>query len=444
MLQPESEERSARRVKQLGREVGFDLVRIASASDMHVERARYLAWIEAGRHAGMSWITAERAQRATSPTNVFPEARAVISVGLGYWGGHRPRSSGMDGKIARYAWGLDYHTVMGNQLERFSAALHQEFGEHHRWYVDTGPTMDKAFAAQSGLGFYGKNTNVLSEELGSFVLLGEILTSLELTPDEPLGKDCGSCRLCVRACPTGALGPEYTIDSRRCISYLTIEHRGPIPRELRGAMDRWVFGCDICQDVCPPTMEKYLHSAGERRAWAREVRAQLSTGWAQGAELGDLATDPSAVNPLFVQNVRPHVDLIWLLSLTHDEYLDAFRGTAIRRAKVWMLRRNAAVALGNVGDQHCLPALLAALRTDEHPVVRGHAAWALGQIGARHCEPDLDHRLREALRREDDVTVRDEIALARRSLVAACASSEKEGGQQRRDATASRSSSEPN
>jgi len=444
MLQPESEERSARRVKQLGREVGFDLVRIASASDMHVERARYLAWIEAGRHAGMSWITGERAQRATSPTTVFPEARAVISVGLGYWGGHRPRSSGMDGKIARYAWGLDYHTVMGNQLERFSAALHQEFEEHHRWYVDTGPTMDKAFAAQSGLGFYGKNTNVLSEELGSFVLLGEILTSLELTPDEPLGKDCGSCRLCVRACPTGALGPEYTIDSRRCISYLTIEHRGPIPRELRGPMDRWVFGCDICQDVCPPTMEKYLHSAGERRAWAREVRAQLSTGWAQGAELGDLATDPSAVNPLFVQNVRPHVDLIWLLSLTHDEYLDAFRGTAIRRAKVWMLRRNAAVALGNVGDQHCLPALLAALRTDEHPVVRGHAAWALGQIGARHCEPDLDHPLREALRREADVTVRDEIALARRSLVAACASSEKEGGQQRRDATASRSSSEPN
>jgi len=423
MLQPASDERSARRVKQLGREAGFDLVRIASASDMHVERARYLAWIEDGRQAGMSWITAERAERATSPTTVFPEARAVISVGLGYWAGHRPRSSGTDGKIARYAWGLDYHAVMGNQLERFAAALHREFGDHHRWYVDTGPTMDKAFAARSGLGFYGKNTNVLSNELGSFVLLGEILTSLELPADEPLGKDCGSCRLCVRACPTGALGPEYTIDSRRCISYLTIEHRGPIPRELRGAMGRWVFGCDICQDVCPPTMEKYLHSAEERRAWAREVRSQLGTRPAQGSELGDLATDSSAVNPLFVQNVRPHVDLLWLLSLTHDEYLDAFRGTAIRRAKVWMLRRNAAVALGNVGDTACLPALITAMQADDHPVVRGHAAWALGQIGVRLHEPELDRQLQEALQREDEATVRDEIAVARHSLATAAHSS---------------------
>jgi len=429
MLQPASDERTARRVKQLGREAGFDLVRIASASDMHVERARYLAWIEDGRQAGMSWITAERAQRATSPTTVFPEARAVISVGLSYWGGHRPRSSGTDGKIARYAWGLDYHAVMGDRLERFADALHQEFGEHHRWYVDTGPTMDKAFAARSGLGFYGKNTNVLSEELGSFVLLGEILTSLDLTPDEPLGKDCGSCRLCVRACPTGALGPEYTIDSGRCISYLTIEHRGPIPRELRGAMERWVFGCDICQDVCPPTMEKYLRNPEERRAWAREVRAQLQTGRAQGAELGDPPMESRADNPLFAQNVRPHVDLLWLLSLTHEEYLDAFRGTAIRRAKVWMLRRNAAVALGNVGDTACLPALITAMQTDEHPVVRGHAAWALGQIGARLHEFDLDRHLLGALQRENDSAVRDEIEVARQSLAAAFTSPEEDGSQ---------------
>ncbi len=419
MLQATGDKLTARRVKQLGREAGFDLVRIAPASDMHVERARYLAWIKDGRQAEMSWITAERAQRATSPTTVFPEARAVISVALGYWGGHRPRSSSTDGKIARYAWGLDYHRVMGDRLELFAGALHEEFGEHHRWYVDTGPTMDRAFAARSGLGFYGKNTNVLSEELGSFVLLGEILTSLELAADEPLGKDCGSCRLCIRACPTGALGPEYTIDSRRCISYLTIEHRGPIPRELRGAMGRWVFGCDICQDVCPPTMEKYLDGATERRAWAREVRAQLRTGEAIDSELGDFHTDSTAVNPLFIQDVRPHVDLLWLLSLTHDEYLDAFRGTAIRRAKVWMLRRNAAVALGNVADKACLPALIVAMQTDEHPVVRGHAAWALGQIGVRQHEPDLVQHLQTALQREDDSTVRDEIAGARRSLVAA-------------------------
>jgi epoxyqueuosine reductase len=413
----EQRRRAARRAKQLGREAGFHLVRIAPATELHAERARYLAWIEQGRAGEMRWITPDRARRSADPSSVLPQARAVVCVGLSYWAGRRPPDAPNAGRIARYAWGRDYHEVMLGQLRSLAERLAGELGGEHRWYVDTGPLMDKALAARSGLGWYGKNTNLLTEEHGSWVLLGEIVTTLDLEPDVPLDRDCGACKLCLVACPTGALGPEYTIDSRRCISYLTIEHRGPIPRELRPAMDSWVFGCDICQDVCPPAMEPYLRTDEERRDWTQEVRRYLGRASASeviGGESTSSDTSPIDSHPLFPSGIRPSVDLLWLLRLTHEQYLEAFRGTAIRRAKVWMLRRNAAVALGNTGDETTLGPLLEAMRTDSHPMVRSHAAWAIARLGSRLRLPQVPELLRSALQTEEDEEVKEELELALR------------------------------
>lgn len=412
---------ASRRIKELGRDRGFDLVRIARATEMHVERARYLAWVAAGRQAEMRWIDEKHAIRSASPDCVLPGAAAVISLGMSYWSGTRPPAGPHTGLIARYAWGADYHRVLGERLSDLAGVLRQEFGGEHRWYVDTGPVMDKAHAARAGVGWYGKNSNILTERFGSFVVLGEILTTLAIEPDVPLGRDCGPCRLCAVACPTGAIGPEYSVDSRKCISYLTIEHRGAIPLDLRSAMGAWVFGCDICQDVCPPTMEPYLADKGERRAWTAEIRRYVRGANAPvrrqvQPQHGESATPVPGDHPLFREGRRPDVDLLWLLRLHHEEYLHAFRGTAIRRAKVWMLRRNAAVALGNIGNEDCVPALTESMRADENPVVRGHSAWALGRIGRRCRTVDIDDILVAALVNEEDVPVRDEIALAREAL----------------------------
>ncbi|MGH2442693.1 MAG: tRNA epoxyqueuosine(34) reductase QueG [Chloroflexota bacterium] len=411
----------SRRAKEIGRDAGFDLVRVAHAGEMHQERDRYLRWIAEGRHAEMQWITAERAQRATSPGSVAPGTRSVISVAMAYRHGMASAGPG-SGRIARYAWGADYHQVLGVRLTAMLEELKSEFGGDHSWYVDTGPMMDKALAARSGLGWYGKNTNILTEQFGSFVLLGEILTSLELEPDKPLTRDCGSCSLCTIACPTGALGPDYSIDSRKCISYLTIEHRGPIPRELRSLMGAWVFGCDICQDVCPPSSIPYLKTAEERRQWAQDVRGYLTgSGRANGAERPhghEERGQDLVVGPLFGEGVRPAVDLCWLLKLTQEQYLEAFRGSSIRRAKVWMLRRNAAIALGNTGGAGALAPLIDSMRGDEHPIVRGHAAWAAGRIVGRLHLDAAGQSLRQALECESDGSVREEINEALKSLEA--------------------------
>jgi epoxyqueuosine reductase len=275
--------------------------------------------------------------------------------------------------------------------------------------------MDKALAARSGLGWYGKNTNILTERFGSFVLLGEILTTLELEPDEPLRRDCGACRLCVVACPTGALGPDYSIDSRKCISYLTIEHRGPIPRELRSLMGAWVFGCDICQDVCPPTIEPYIADDRDRDAWTSSVKRFVARDAGEvGSGFGRLEPS-SADDPLSSRSARRDVDLYWLLCLTQNQYVEAFRGSAMKRAKAWMLRRNAAVALGNTGDADAIDPLAQAMASDQEPIVRGHAAWALGHLGLR-LRLDASAVLHRRERVENDESVLDEIRAAVRSI----------------------------
>lgn len=403
------------RVRELGREAGFDMVRIAPAEPLREEGERYAQWIEDGRQAEMRWITPPLAARSADPRTVLDAARSVICVGMSYWASERQLTP-KKGKVARYAWGEDYHRVLGERMRALAARLKEEMGGDYRWYADAGPLMEKALAARSGLGWYGKNTNILTERFGSYVLLGEIVTTLYLPPDPPLNKSCGSCRMCIVACPTGALGPEYSIDSRRCISYLTIELRGSIPRDLREPIGAWVFGCDICQDVCPPTMVHHLDGASYR-SWAAEVRRTINgtenTG--SGRDLADAGPASEVMaplnHPLFSGPLRQDVDLLWLLQLTHDEYVEAFRGTAIKRAKAWMLRRNAAVALGNVGGTEACSALTRAMMEDEHPVVRGHAAWALAHASIR-TGARVDDSLQQALVTEKDEDVRAEIELA--------------------------------
>ncbi len=408
-------------IKDLAREAGFDLVRIAQAAPMETERQRYLEWIEAGRQGEMRWITPEHAERSASPSYVLDGARSVICVGLGYWKGNRPPDSRGTGRVARYAWGRDYHAILGEKLASLAARLKEEYAGEHRWYVDTGPLMDKALASRSGLGWYGKNTNILTEKLGSFLVLGEIVTTLPLRPDPPLDRNCGKCRLCVVACPTGALGPDYSIDARRCISYLTIEHRGPIPKELREKMGAWVYGCDICQDVCPPAMKPNLDSDGARANWHMDIRAAIGGGRKCDKPSPEgLGAEPNAdgsMHPFPPFPRHASLDLQQLLNLSHARYVEVFRGTAIKRAKVWMLRRNAAIALGNVGDANAIPSLVEAVRDDEHPIVRGHAAWALGRLGQRLGAGHVLGGLRDLLKEEEDTSVREEIegAIARLS-----------------------------
>lgn len=402
--------RAARRARQLGREAGFDLVRIARAEVIVPERRRYLEWVAAGRHADMAWIDERHALQTTDPEAALPGARSVICGAIGYRQSPEVHTSVGAGRVARYAWGRDYHAVLGERLEQFAGLLRREFGGEYRWFVDTGPLADKAFAVRAGLGWYGKNTNVLTPALGSWVLLGEIVTTVEIEPDRPLSMDCGRCRACVVACPTGALGPSYSIDSRKCISYLTIEHRGPVPVEYREAIGDWVFGCDICQDVCPPSIEPYLRTARDRSTWLSGVRATFGGSTIPPTGRPEPATAVAA--PFIAGPPRNVLDLQQLLFLTHQQYLELFRETAIRRAKVWMLRRNAAIALGNVGAANVLPSLLCAVATDEHALVRGHAAWAVGRLACRGVASLPRERLVELRRSEPDESVRGEIDAA--------------------------------
>lgn len=408
---PTDPRNAARRVRELALESGFDLVGIARAETLLPERDRYLDWLEAGKQGEMRWMNKEYTRASTDPATALPGVRSVVAVAMSYWSGPRPASGRDRGLVARYAWGHDYHAEFGARLESVTSAMSAELGATSRWFVDIGPAMDKAWAARSGIGWQGKNTNILTEGCGSFVLLGEILTDLDLEPDLPLQRDCGSCRLCVVACPTGALDGSYSIDARRCISYLTIEHRGPIALELRPLMGAWVFGCDICQDVCPPTMERFLSSSVDRRAWTGVMRRTLAADPTAAAEPIGSSHSAHARRPLVAAGTRPDLDLIWLLTLTHEQYLEAFRGTAIRRAKPWMLRRNACIALGNIGGAGAASHLLAAVLGDEHPVVRGHAAWAVGRLAERNVAYEAN-ALAAALEAETDGGVRSEIARA--------------------------------
>ncbi len=253
------------------------------------------------------------------------------------------------GKVARYARVKDYHRTMKRRMRSFVRGLEEKLETNvaARWYVDDGPMLDRAAAARSGLGWFGKSTNILTQSHGSWVLLGQVVTDLELEPDQPLKKTCGACVRCIDDCPTGAIVAPFIVDNARCISYQTIENRGVIPLEMRPLIGDWIFGCDICQDVCPVNL-----------------KAELPLQPIPPAE----AVGPSG-----------QIDLAEILGMTEEEFRSRFQGTSIMRAKRVGLQKNACVALGNQRDETGVPALVSALETAE-PLVRGHAAWALGQI----------------------------------------------------------------
>ena len=356
----------AERIKDHAHALGFDLVRVTTAEPFKQAEAALKERIGAHLMDGLDWFTVERAAVASHPRALLPDARSVIALGLFYLT-DAPRDlttpGDPHGRVSCYAWGDDYHEVIRRKLDALAAfvrelAPSQGASGETRLFVDYGRMVDRAAAQRSGLGWYGKNTNILTKGWGSWVFLAEIVTTLDLAPDPPTGANCGRCEVCLHACPTGAFVAPYVLDNRRCISYLTIELRGSIPLELRPLIGNHIFGCDICQEVCPVNhrVQARLHAAGRL----------------------DGPREPLEFRPRQVTGSSPA--LIPLLALDDDAFRERFRHSPIKRAKRRGLLRNVCVALGNIGDAAAIPALGTALR-DHEPLIRGHAAWALGRIG---------------------------------------------------------------
>ncbi|HXG12598.1 MAG TPA: tRNA epoxyqueuosine(34) reductase QueG [Gemmataceae bacterium] len=349
-------------LKQRAHELGFELVGIAAATPADsFDRLR--DWLDQGYAGEMSYLH-RHAEARRHPSAVLPEVRSVVMVGMNYHDGpadrlvsrHLPSTIG---KVARYARGLDYHDVLRQRLNRLLEWVRERApGCRGRGVVDTAPLLERDFARRAGLGWFGKNTMLLNRRLGSFFFLGALLLDLELQPDPPHETShCGSCTACLDACPTGAFVGPGVLDSRRCISYLTIELRGPVPADLREKLGDWVFGCDVCQEVCP---------------WNRKA--------------------PPAREPAL--RPRPDleaIDLVELMGLSEEEFRRRFRGTALMRAKRRGLLRNAALVLGNRGDPVALPALRRALN-DPEPLVREAAQWAIERIMERLGSSDSPER----------------------------------------------------
>jgi epoxyqueuosine reductase len=372
------------KIEAQARRLGFQLVGVAPPDPPpHLEV--YESWLEAGRHGEMAYLATERArQRRADPRLILPECRSILVLGMRYPTPlpHDRLNSGVQGglrgRVAAYAWGDDYHNVFAERLQALMAFIEAEIGAPtpNRCYTDTGPLLERELAQHAGLGWIGKNTCLIDPQHGSFFLLAEILLGIDLEPDQPFTFDrCGSCTRCLQACPTACILPDRTIDSRRCISYLTIELKGPIPSDLRPLIGDWVFGCDICQQVCP---------------WNLRF-----------AQLQDQQSDP-AFSPL---SDLPCPDLAKALSLIPQAFNRKFKNSPLKRAKRQGYLRNAAVALGNLGDPAASPALAQAILSDPEPLVRGHAAWALGRIGGVVASTTLSR----AFQNEEDAYVLEEI-----------------------------------
>lgn len=338
--------------------LGFDAVRFARAEPAFGPGLR--AWLAAGHHADMAWIERGEAKRG-DPALVLPGARSLVMLGVNY---ARPEAdtAHVGPAWARYAMYSDYHDTLGRALASAAAVLVEEGGggpEDHRHYVDTGPVLERGWAARSGLGFTGKNAMLISRDFGNWLFLAAIITRIELPPDPPVpgrppsaghaGQLCGKCTRCLDACPTRAFAAPGVVDARRCVAYHTIENKGAIPRELRPGIGHRLYGCDTCLEVCP---------------WNRFARASR-----------DLLLDP---RPEIARLTLPEI-----LALTPERFATIFKGTAIKRVKLAGLLRNACVVAGNIRDRECLPRLreLAdSRRADAPALVRRHAVWALARL----------------------------------------------------------------
>jgi epoxyqueuosine reductase len=382
------------RIKARALELGFDAVGVAGVADRAGAAAppedagtsatqHFEAWLATGFHGGMVWLSSERSrERRADPARILPGVRSIVCLALC----HEPAGDATRdrrlGRVARYAAGEDYHQVMRELLGALERFMVEELpGARTLWYSDTGAILERSLAERAGLGWIGKHSGLIAPALGSYFLLGEVLVDRELDPDPALEREhCGTCTRCLAACPTGAIVAPYQVDARRCISYLTIEHRGAVPRELRPLLGDWIFGCDVCQEVCPWNRFAPPARAARLHARARE-------GWTLERFLG---LDEQAFRALFATS-------------------------PIRRARRGGFLRNVCVALGNRTDEGAVPALARALAADPDPLLRAHAAWALGEIGRKHCDsarPEIERTLEAASASDANAEVREEARLA--------------------------------
>jgi epoxyqueuosine reductase len=326
--------------------LGFDSCKVTAAAAPRHGR-EFQAWLDEGAAGEMEWM-ARGEEKRCDPQKVLSGARSVVVVALNYFQGDEPLKPprAPAGRIARYAWGDDYHEVMLRKLEKLSAFL-SAHGGTQKCYVDTGPILERDHAAEAGVGWHGKSTMLIDPKLGTWFFLGEILTTLELPADAPQEPRCGSCQRCIVACPTGAITEPHRLDARRCISYLTIELKGSIPLELRPLIGDRIYGCDDCLDACP---------------WNRFASSSREAAFAAGPAIGMPLRD--------------------YLALDDARFRDLFRNSPIKRIKRRGFLRNVCVALGNVGGREDLPVLEVAA-ADAEPLIAEHATWAIARIHAR-------------------------------------------------------------
>jgi epoxyqueuosine reductase len=352
-----------KKVKSKAQELGFTLVGVTRAQPTaHADV--FQRWLAAGHHGEMTYLAAERAvQRRADPRLILPECQSILVLGVPYSNpasAPKPADGRSWGRIAAFAWGDDYHQVLRPRLRELMAFIEEQVGHDvpNRWYTDSGPVAERELAARAGLGWIGRNSMLINPERGSYFLLAEILLGIELESDAPLSTDhCGACTRCLEACPTQCILPDRTIDAAHCISYLTIELKGAVPRQLRSQTQDWVFGCDICQEVCP---------WNERFASA--------------------ASDPA----LAPREGGPWVDVQTGLEITTSEFNKRFKNSAVQRPRRRGFLRNLALAAGNAEGEEHVPALIESLRNEIEPLARGHAAWALGQLGGQAARTALE------------------------------------------------------
>lgn len=365
-------------IRRLASEAGLALAAVTAAEPFPGLRAMLDGHIDAGRLAGFDWFDHARAGVIADPRCLHPTAQSVIALGMPYFTGLPEKPNDQPrGRIARYAWGVDYHRLFRKRLKTFLSMLEECAGRsiEARLLSDTARISDRAVAVRSGLGWYGKHSCVIVPGHGSWVMLGEAIVDVAIEVSPPLDRDCGSCSRCLDACPTGAIVAPYIIDAPRCLSFQTIEQRGAIPHPIRSQLGDWVFGCDICQEVCPYTGAAVV--------------------------FGDPDFAPRSPECVFPS-------LTWLLRMTEGEFRATYAGTAVLRAKRRGLARNAAIAMGNTGDRDMVPVLAKTLQEHDEPLVRGHAAWALGSLGGTRSRAALD----DALSRETNAEALCEIRRA--------------------------------
>lgn len=347
----------AKEIKKLAYQIGFDLVSISSADPDPLDEECYKNWVEQGHAAELSYMSRVIPRRWV-PQDLLPDAKSVITFGANFFSGAKKMEPRFGfGRVARYAWGKDYHIVLKKRLESWVQLLQQIITEelHYKILVDSSPFLERSFARRGGLGFVGKNTLLISRKLGSFIFLSEVLTNLELESDEikvlnPVSAkdECGSCKECLVKCPTGALVSPRSLDARKCISYWTIEHRGEIPENFRPSIGDWIFGCDICQEVCPYT------GLSKETLW-KEFLPECGAG--------------------------PYLSLLEVLQIKSDEeFKKRFQGTPILRTKRSGLVRNSCIVSANQKFKKAMPYLEKIAKEDQDPHVRTHALWALNRF----------------------------------------------------------------